>query len=72
MRTHGRAVALVFLPLLTASAAEIGVPLDHAKIQAALDAARDGDTVLVAPGDYAVIDRGEARLSQPSLSGYGF
>ena len=36
----------------SASAATINVPADQATIQAAIDAASDGDVVLVAPGTY--------------------
>src|SRR5690242_18545666 len=36
----------------SASAATINVPADQGTIQAAIDAASDGDTVLVAPGTY--------------------
>ena len=34
--------------------ATIHVPADHSTIQAGLDAAADGDTVLVAPGEYVI------------------
>ena len=41
-------------PKVSSSAwgATINVPADHATIQAAIDAAIDGDTVLVSDGDY--------------------
>ena len=37
----------------TAGAAEINVPADYASIQAAINAASNGDEILVAPGNYA-------------------
>ncbi|NUO79688.1 hypothetical protein HUU05_06405 [candidate division KSB1 bacterium] len=49
------ALAVVALPLLlcaAASAKVLHVPASHASIQAAINAATHGDTVLVAPGTY--------------------
>jgi hypothetical protein len=43
---------LVALAAPWLGAATLRVPEDHAGIQAAIDAARDGDEVLVAPGEY--------------------
>ncbi len=51
-------LAIVFLMVAfvvtagTAFAATINVPADYATVQAAIDAAVDGDTVMVAAGDY--------------------
>ena len=39
-----------------AAAAEIRVPADYETIQEALDTAGDGDTVLVAPGEYVITE----------------
>ncbi|MGH2689130.1 MAG: right-handed parallel beta-helix repeat-containing protein, partial [Actinomycetota bacterium] len=47
------AVALTVAPGPRAHAATLQVPADYAEIQDALDAAQDGDTVLVAPGTWA-------------------
>ncbi len=44
--------ALVFLP--TASAATINVPGDYPSLQAAIDAAGDGDTIIVSTGTYGI------------------
>ena len=46
------AAGIVCLPLAVANAATLNVPDDHPTIQAAIDAAKPGDTVLVAPGEY--------------------
>ena len=51
-------VFALLVPLVTilsaprAPAATIHFPLDEPTIQAGIDAARDGDTILVAPGTY--------------------
>ena len=51
--TAVRLLSLVFLCLvLSARAATINVPSDQASIQAGINAANNGDTVLVAPGTY--------------------
>ncbi len=59
MRTLSRKLGLAFLTAAltmlgagAARAATIHVPADQATIQAAINAASDGDTVLVAPGTY--------------------
>ncbi len=44
--------ASLALGISALSAAEIQVPKDHPKIQAAIDASKSGDTILVAPGHY--------------------
>src|SRR5262245_786721 len=45
-------VLLAVGPLPGAIAAEMHVPSDYPTIQAAVDAALDGDTIRIAPGDY--------------------
>jgi hypothetical protein len=47
--------AVLALPL-PSLASTLHVPADHAGIQEAIDAARDGDTVLVAPGEYVITE----------------
>lgn len=54
------ALAVAFTAVSMAQAATINVPADHATIQAAIDAAAAGDTILVAPGVY---DQGVASLN---------
>jgi len=46
------ALILVVLPRSSAEASTLGVPQDYPTIQAAIDAAVNGDTVTVAPGTY--------------------
>lgn len=46
-------VGLSVTAATTARGADLLVPEEHARIQAAIDAARPGDRVLVAPGSYA-------------------
>src|SRR5260370_34055038 len=46
------ALAVALLSAVSVAAAELHVPGDFATIQAALDAAQPGDTILVDPGTY--------------------
>jgi hypothetical protein len=50
-------------------AADLHVPLQYSTIQAAIDAASDGDTVVVGPGSYAPINLGAKRVSVRSSGG---
>ena len=43
---------LAFLSINAVYCATLNVPADHLTIQAAVDAANDGDTILVGPGTY--------------------
>ena len=56
MATQAKYFLFIFLltaEMSTATAATINVPDDQLTIQAAIDAASDGDTIIVAAGDYA-------------------
>src|SRR3990172_6967509 len=67
------------------AAATIHVPADHPTIQAAIDAAQDGDVIEIAPGTYrenvvlgksvtlmaAVYDEGDPRNNTTALDGSG-
>jgi|GEM_PF-5662456 len=52
-----------------ASSAELTVPGQFSSIQAAIDAAMDGDVVVVGPGSYAPINFGAKRISVQSTGG---
>ena len=51
MRFHSLVLFACLAPVI-AQAAALRVPENHETIQAAVDAAADGDTILIAPGDY--------------------
>ncbi|MCP4547509.1 MAG: hypothetical protein GY835_13710 [bacterium] len=50
---HVAILILLLVPPFSVNALTIHVPAEHATIQAALDFAQTGDTVLVAPGTYS-------------------
>ena len=52
MKTHYTSSALVLMLYCSAQADIINVPGDHASIQAAINAAVNGDEIIVAPGTY--------------------
>ena len=58
---------LLQLPNICALAATLQVPGDFPSIQLALDAAADGDSVLVAPGTYTGADNRNLQISGKSL-----
>src|SRR5262245_35061985 len=51
-RSASLALAIVVASTVSGFAAVIRVPADFANVQAAVDAAHNGDTVLIAPGVY--------------------
>ena len=75
MKSPDRQTTLLLLSLalpLPAVAATLRVPLDHGTVQAAVDAAAAGDTVLVGPGEYLIsapISFGGKRITVRSESG---
>jgi len=52
MRIVATLIMLLFCPAMALTAAEIHVPADHYTIQAGIDAAVNGDTVIVADGNW--------------------
>ena len=49
--------ALVFLAPASTRAADLRVPLDHARVASAIAAAEDGDRIVLAPGEHLVGER---------------
>lgn len=65
------AICSAFLVGHDACANELLVPGQFPSIQAAIDAATDGDVVIVGPGSYAPINLGAKRISVQSVGGRG-
>ncbi len=72
-------LTIILLPLTAASGKDIKVPIDYTTIQLAIDAAVDGDRVIVYDGTYmekidfkgkAIIVTGKFAMGSPVIDGY--
>lgn len=73
MRSFGSLAALVTLATIGRTQATWHVPVDHPTISAAIAAAQDGDTILVAPGTYLeMLNFAGKRIAVRSTSGPQF